>query len=83
MSDIINQPWLAHEISVTGSSDPGLVGISGMITNETRRTIRIRTDSGELTIPKDVVTFTIDSSREIVGYKVTQRPEDRIGRRYK
>lgn len=54
-----------------------------MITNETRRTIRIRTDSGELTIPKDVVTFTIDSSREIVGSKVTQRPEDRIGRRYK
>ena len=83
MSQIINLPWLSRNLEVTGSTDPTLVGISGMITNETRRTIRIRTDSGELTIPKDVVTFTIDSSREIVGYKVTQRPEDRIGRRYK
>ena len=82
MSDIINLPWLAHEISVIDSSDPGLVGVSGKIINETRRTIQVRTQSREITIPKDIVTFTIDSGREIIGSNVTQRPEDRIGRMY-
>ena len=82
MSDIINLPWLSHDISITDSSDPGLIGISGKVINETRRTIQVRTQSREIIIPKDIVTFTINSEREIVGSSVTQRPEDRIGRRY-
>ena len=82
MSDIINLPWLSHEISITDSRDPGLIGISGKVINETRRTIQVRTQSREIIIPKDIVTFTINSEREIVGSSVIQRPEDRIGRRY-
>ena len=60
MSDIINLPWLSHEISITDSSDPGLIGISGKVINETRRTIEVRTRSSEIIIPKDIVTFTIN-----------------------
>ena len=81
---IMHAPWLAREIQVIGSRDPSLVGVIGMIVEETRRTLRVRTIGGEVTLPKDVITFTIDSEEvEIDGASVTQRPEDRINRRYR
>ena len=81
---IMHAPWLAREIEVIGSQDPSLVGVTGIIAEETRRTLRVRTISGEVTLPKDVITFTIDSEEvEIDGASVTQRPEDRINRRYR
>jgi ribonuclease P protein subunit POP4 len=77
-------PWLARQIEVIGSRDPSLVGVTGMIVEETRRTLRVRTIGGEVTLPKDVIKFTIDSEEvEIDGASVTQRPEDRINRRYR
>ena len=81
---IMHAPWLAREIEVIGSRDPSLVGVTGMIVEETRRTLRVRTIGGEVTLPKDVIKFTIDSEKvEIDGASVTQRPEDRINRRYR
>ena len=81
---IMHAPWLAREIHDVESRDPTLVGVTGMIVEETRRTLRVRTPSGEVTLPKDVITFTIDSEKdEIDGAAVTQRPEDRINRRYR
>tara|TARA_B100001758_G_C18002451_1_gene398748 strand:- start:72 stop:329 length:258 start_codon:yes stop_codon:yes gene_type:complete len=82
--NIMNAPWLSREILVVASPDPTLVGVNGMIVEETRRTIRIRTLNGVVTLPKDVITFTIDSEEvEIIGNAVTQRPEDRINRKYR
>ncbi len=81
---IMHAPWLARKIEVIGSQDPSLVGVTGMIVEETRRTLRVRTIGGEVTLPKDVIKFTIDSEVvEIDGASVTQRPEDRINRRYR
>ena len=81
---IMHAPWLAREIHVVESRDTTLVVVTGMIVEETRRTLRVRTPSGEVTLPKDVITFTIDSEKdEIDGAAVTQRPEDRINRRYR
>ena len=58
---IYHAPWLARDISVVESHDPTLVGVTGMVVEETRRTLRVRTASGEVTLPKDVITFIIDS----------------------
>ncbi|DAC36281.1 MAG TPA: ribonuclease P protein subunit [Candidatus Thalassarchaeaceae archaeon] len=81
---IYHTPWLARNINVIESADPTLVGVSGMIVEETRRTLRVRTLSGIVTLPKDVITFTIDSQEVVIdGASVTQRPEDRINRRYR
>jgi len=82
MSKIINLPWISHNLTVTESSDPSLIGISGTVLNETKRTILISTKSGEVALAKDVITFTIDSGEPINGSIVTQRAEERIGRRY-
>lgn len=81
---ILNAPWLSRQIEVIESSDPTLVGVSGMVVEETRRTLRVRTMSGEVTLAKDVITFTIDPEQlAIDGSTVKQRPADRINRRYR
>ena len=48
MGSIINMPWISHEIEVLGSTDPTLVGITGKVVDETRRTIAVRTPKGVL-----------------------------------
>ncbi len=52
MSQIINLPWLSRRLEVTDSTDPALVGISGIVVDETRRTIMIDTGSKEMTLAK-------------------------------
>ena len=79
MSQITNQPWISRNLQVTGSTDPTLVGMSGMVMDETRRTILVKTGSKEVTLAKDTIRFTIDDE-EIDGTLVGQRPEERIGK---
>ena len=82
MSQIINLPWLSRKIEVTESSDPTLVGISGMVLDETKRTIVVDNGSKEVTLAKDTIRFTIEEE-EIDGSIVGQRPEERIGKAYR
>jgi len=83
MGDLMHMPWLSRTITVVGSPDPSLVGLRGTVLDETRRTIRVLTENGRVRLAKDVITFTIDSGEIIDGSAVTQRPEDRINRRYR
>lgn len=83
MGDLMHMPWLSRAITVVDSPDPSLIGLRGTILEETRRTIRVLTENGRVRLAKDVITFTIDSGRVIDGTAVTQRPEDRINRRYR
>ena len=83
MGDLMHMPWLSRTITVVGSPDPSLVGLRGTVLDETRRTIRVLTENGRVRLAKDVITFTIDSGRVSDGSAVTQRPEDRINRRYR
>ena len=82
MSSAINLPWISHNLTVINSDDPTLIGVTGTVLDETKKTILVRTESGDVTLAKDVITFTIDSGDSINGRRVTQRAEDRIGRRY-
>ena len=82
MSKITNLPWLSRNLEVTNSTDPNLVGISGMVMDETRRTILVNTGRKEVTMAKDTIRFTIDDE-EIDGSLVGQRPEERIGKAYR
>ena len=82
MSNMINLPWISHNLTVLDSNDPTLVGLSGSVVNETKKTIIVRTQSREVSLAKDVITFAIDSGDPIIGSRVTQRAEERISRRY-
>ena len=39
---LLNQPWLAMTITVIDSKDNGLIGLQGMIVDETKHTLRVR-----------------------------------------
>ena len=82
MTQIINLPWLSRNLEVIDSTDPTLIGISGVVTDETKRTIVIRAGNKEITMAKDTIRFIIEEE-EINGPMVGQRPEERIGKRYR
>ena len=82
MTQMINLPWLSRKLEVIDSTDPTLVGISGVVMVETKRSIIIQTSNNEITMAKDTIRFTIEEE-EINGSKVGQRPEERIGKRYR
>ncbi|MBT3356908.1 MAG: hypothetical protein HN534_06490 [Euryarchaeota archaeon] len=84
MSDSIHLPFLARNLTVVASSDPSLVGISGQVLEETRRTIIVQSETGEKTLAKTVIQFTLDSEKDVIdGAAVTQRPENRVNRKYR
>ena len=82
MTQLLNLPWLSRNLAVIDSTDPTLIGISGVVVDETKRTIIIQTRNNEITMAKDTIRFTIEEE-EINGSKVGQRPEERIGKRYR
>lgn len=82
MTQMINLPWLSRKLEVIDSTDPTLIGISGVVIDETKRTIIIQTSDNEITMAKDTIRFIIEDE-EIIGSKVGQRPEERIGKRYR
>ena len=82
MTQMINLPWLSRNLVVIDSTDPTLIGLSGVVVAETTRTFIIQTSDNEITMAKDTIRFTIEEE-EIIGSKVGQRPEERIGKRYR
>ena len=82
MTQMINLPWLSRNLEVIDSTDPTLIGISGVVMDETKRTIIIQTSNNEITMAKDTIRFII-GEEEINGSTVGQRPEERIGKRYR
>ena len=84
MSDSIHMPFLARNLTVKASPDAQLVGISGMVVGETRRTIAIDVDGEKKTLAKNVIEFTLAAEGDLIqGAMVCQRPEDRIHRNYR
>ena len=84
MSDSIHMPFLSRNLTVKASSDADLVGMSGIVVGETRRTIALDVGSETKTLAKNVIEFTLDNEDELIqGAMVCQRPEDRIHRNYR
>ena len=84
MSDSIHMPFLSRNLTVKASSDADLVGMSGIVVGETRRTIALDVGSETKTLAKNVIEFTLDHEDELIqGAMVCQRPEDRIHRNYR
>ena len=69
MGSLLNMPWLSRDIVILGSTAPTLVGLSGTVLDETRRTIRVQTNNGKVTLSKDTIRFKIEGE-EIDGQSV-------------
>ena len=84
MSDSIHMPFLARNLTIKASPDADLIGLSGIVVGETRRTIALDIAGQTKTLAKNVIDFTLDNEAEIIqGAMVCQRPEDRIHRNYR
>ncbi|DAC15249.1 MAG TPA: hypothetical protein D7H86_01535 [Candidatus Poseidoniales archaeon] len=81
--DMKHQSWLGRTINVTDSSDVSLIGLKGLVLDETRETIIISHDEQTKRLGKQAIRFTVDDSKVINGSLVRQRAEDRINRNYK
>ena len=84
MSDSIHMPFLARNLTVQASSDSALIGLSGTVVDETRRTLSVDVEGQAKILAKNVIDFTLDNEDEVIqGTMVCQRPEDRIHRNYR
>ncbi len=84
MSDSIHMPFLARNLTIKASPDADLIGLSGIVVGETRRTIALDIAGQTKTLAKNVIDFTLDNESEVIqGAMVCQRPEDRIHRNYR
>lgn len=80
----MNLPFIGRTLAVTTSPDPTLVGLSGTVVGESRRTLTLDVGGETKMLAKNVIGFTLDrQAEEIQGAMVTQRPEDRIHRNYR
>jgi ribonuclease P protein subunit POP4 len=72
-------------VLVVGSTDSGLVGISGRIVDETRNTLLVETERGLKRIPKSNTSLTFilpDGQRaRVSGSILISRPENRINKK--
>jgi len=70
------------KVRVERSTDPTLVGVRGLIIDETYNTFKIETNKKEIIVPKRncVFVFTLPNGTkvEVDGKLLVGRPEDRI-----
>jgi ribonuclease P protein subunit POP4 len=69
---------------IVKSSNSQILGLNGVIINETKSMFVISTDSGIKNIPKDINTwkFSVNNEqKEIEGASLTKRSYERLGRK--
>ena len=85
--NVFRHEFIGLTVEVTDSTNEGLIGLHGIIIDETRNTIKIDTGKDEKIIPKDSVTllFTLPEGEKVSidGKVILARPEDRIKKKFK
>ncbi len=79
---MIRQEFIGRTLTVVDASNEDLVGIHGIIIDETKNTLRVRTDRGEKTLLKEQVRIQVDDVL-MEGSPLTVRPEKRTKLRIK
>ncbi|MEK6851007.1 MAG: ribonuclease P protein subunit [Candidatus Thermoplasmatota archaeon] len=69
-------------VVVSGSTDPSLVGLRGVVTDETKNMLTVDTEKGERRVPKHGTSFKfeVQGGVRVEGDELLFRPEDRIKR---
>ena len=79
-----NNTWIGSTMNIVESTDPTLVGRTGLVLDETKNTLVMLEKDSTLRIGKAGITFSLDNSNVVVqGALVGQRPEDRTNRKYR
>ena len=85
--NVFRHEFIGLSVEIIDSNHEGLIGIQGIIIDETRNTITIDTGNEEKIIPKANVTllFTLPEGDKVSidGKVILARPEDRIKKKFK
>ena len=79
--NIVNHELIGLHASVVESSNSQIIGVSGMVVDETKSTFTLQTSLGQKMIPKqhNKWKFALNSQDIIIdGNAISKRPEDRI-----
>jgi ribonuclease P protein subunit POP4 len=80
--NVLRHELIGLKTVVSKSPNAILVGTRGQIIDETRNTVKIGTEKGVKTIPKEAAVFRFDlpdgSIVEVEGARLVGRPENRI-----
>lgn len=70
------------DVEIIESASKTLIGLKGIVVDETKNTIVIEVRNMEKRIPKHGTTFRfhVDGSKDVVGDRLLHRPEDRTKR---
>jgi len=77
---------IGKRVRVIASKNISLTGISGVVEDETRNTLLIRTGKEIKKVPKKQCTFEFEIGEEKVtirGDEIQKRPEERVGMKIK
>lgn len=69
--------FIGECVTITEHSDPSICGISGIIIDETRETLTIKSKGYRKIISKRPGKFLFENG-ELLGSKIAYRPQDRI-----
>lgn len=87
MNKLVRADYHGAIITVSRSKNPALVGLTGIILQETKNTFKVITQANQIkTLPKEnsVFTFTIDGfTGTIYGRQFTVKSSERIHRKFK
>jgi ribonuclease P protein subunit POP4 len=80
-TNVIQHEFIGKEIEVVEASNQDLLGIKGIVVDETRNTFVIQTQSGEKKILKEQIVLKMEVQKEIIliqGKMLVGRAEDRL-----
>jgi ribonuclease P protein subunit POP4 len=68
------------QVAIVGSADPSLVGVRGLVVDETRNTLLVEASGREKRVPKRGARFRfeVQGGVEVDGDEILFRPEDRV-----
>lgn len=85
--NVLRHELIGLDVLVTCASNPGHVGVSGRIIDETRNTLVILTERGEKRIPKRFSVFRLrlpdGTTIDLDGSSLEMQPDRRITMRIK
>ncbi len=83
-SNVRAHEWIGLKVKIVSAADPGIRGLTGIVEDETRNMITIRTNSRSLKVPKEKSSFLVElptkQAVSVEGEAIRYRPEDRVKR---
>ncbi len=75
---MVTKELIGHMIEVIEARNTDIIGIQGIVVNETKYTLQIKQKNDIKTIMKRNTTFRVDGKTVISGSSILKRPEERL-----